>query len=121
MSETMNVTKIQEVMSNRQIVDALNGLHSFIQKDVSVPYKLNRAICKNRKALMEEYTIYSEALEKLKQEHLDESKQPEFVEKVTALLKETAEVPIIMVDESVFEGVEMSIKDRMALDFMVEE
>lgn len=110
------------VMSNRKIVDTINGLNSFIEKDKELPYKLHRTIVKNHKVLMEEYRIYNEVREKLIKEYHEETseeKKQEFAKRMESLLNEMVSVKIEKLPEDILECVEMSPKDSMILDFML--
>lgn len=123
MEKTNVTTTKEETMSNFGIVNVLNNLNSFIEKDKELPYKLHRTIVKNHKTLMDEYKIYNEVREKIIKEYHEESseeKKAEFLKKMEALLNETVTVKIEKLPEDILEGVVLSPKDSMILDFMLE-
>ena len=109
---------MEKNIKNLEVVGILNGLNTFIQKDKDVPFKVYRAVTKNHKTLMNEYEIYDKVRRKIITECGNNEK--ECLEKMQALLDEEVTVGIDMIPESVLEDVELSIKDRLALDFMVE-
>ena len=119
-------------MKNIEIINTINALEEFIKKDTHVPYKVRRAIVKNRQALVSEYSIYDAERSKLrdslgkKKENMTEQekkvykkKEEEVNAKIVEILNEEVDIDIIKISASDLDIDALTIKDLIALDFMV--
>ena len=112
-------------LSNIQITNILQGLDDFIAKDKEVPIELSYAISKNVKEmvrLLEPFeTERNKLLEKLEKDNSEETKERTDIE-FNKLAQIQIEVPIFTIAlETIKEIKEMTVKDFMALDFMIKE
>lgn len=121
-------------MKNIEIINHINNLEEFIKKEIQVPYKVRRAIVKNRQALISEYNIYNEERVKLleslgkknESEMTDEEleayreKKEEVNTKIRDMLNEEVDVDILKISENDLEIDGLTVKDEIALEFMVE-
>lgn len=101
-------------MKNIEMVNAVNALSSFVAKDKVVPVKLSFAISSNIKTLIRELEPYEEVRQKLIGK---ESVENQFKE----LCETEVDVNLRTVSTDLLEDVEMSTKDYLALEFMLEE
>lgn len=103
-------------MKNIEMVQAVNGLNDFVGKDTIVPIALSVAISANIKTLKRELEPYEEVRHKL----LDD--KPEDIEsRFNELCSIETEVNLRTVSPDVLAGIELSTKDYMSLEFMLEE
>lgn len=102
-------------MTNQQIINAINGITTIINRNDILPYTVRRAIRKNYNALMEEYSIYDE------QRDLITNSDCFNEEKMADLLKQNVDVNIAYINESDLEDCPFTIKDEIALEFMIKE
>lgn len=102
-------------MTNQQIINAINGIAAIINRNDILPYTVRRAIRKNYNTLMEEYSIYDE------QRGLITNNDCFNEEKLTELLNQNVDVNIAYINECEFENCPFTIKDEMALEFMIKE
>lgn len=120
-------------MKNIEIINHINNLEEFIKKEIQVPYKVRRAIVKNRQALIGEYNIYNEERVKLLDFHgknkeadmTDEelevyrTKKEEVNTKIREMLNEEVDIDIIKISERDLEIDGLTVKDEITLEFMV--
>lgn len=119
-------------MKNIEMINIIDRLEKFINKETQVPYKVRRAIVKNRQALVSEYSIYDAERSKLrdslgkKKENMTEQekkvykeKEEEVNAKIAEILNEEVDIDIIKISESDLDIDTLTIKDLIALDFMV--
>ena len=120
-------------MKNIEIINHINNLEEFIKKDTQVPYKVRRAIVKNRQALIGEYNIYNEERVKLldsldKKNEADmtdeelevyREKKEEVNTKIRDMLNEEVDIDIIKISESNLNIDGLTVKDEITLEFMV--
>ena len=103
-------------MKNIEMVQAVKGLNDFVGKDTVVPIALSVAISANIKTLRRELEPYEEVRHKL----LDD--KPEDIEsRFNELCSIETEVNLRTVSPDVLAGIELSTKDYMSLEFMLEE
>lgn len=130
-------------ITNSQIIANINALNVFINKDIPLPYLARRAIMKNHKMLMEEYKMYRSVYEKLENElrlkvdtrfkgksedEMSKEEKQELAElreqtakQIDELLAAEVEVEIYMIPDNLLENLDLSLKDEMAIEFMIEE
>lgn len=108
-------------MKNIDIVNAINGLNRFVDKDKAVPIKVSYAISKNLKELKKHYEPYEESRQNLlkRQDDYDQQKlDDEF--KMLCDIDVDVEIYKLSLDE--IEKIdELTAKDYMALEFMLTE
>ena len=109
-------------MTNLEIVNNVNALNTFVQKDIPVPYKLSYAISKNLKKLISAVEPFEETRKSIvANESLSEEEK---VNEINSILTEECEVEIHTISESLLElaceKTDLSTKDIMLFDFMVE-
>lgn len=102
-------------MTNIEMVTAVNGVNAFVAKDKDVPVTLSVAISANIKTLIKELEPYEEERKKILESE-NEDKSDQFEE----LCKCEADVNLRMVSADLLDGINLSTKDYMALEFMIE-
>lgn len=103
-------------MKNIEMVQLVNGLNGFVGKDTVVPIALSVAISANIKALRRELEPYEEIRQKLLND------KPEDMEsRFNELCSIETEVNLRTVSPDVLSRIELSTKDYMSLEFMLEE
>lgn len=102
-------------MKNIEMVNAVNGLNEFVRKDKIVPVTLSVAISANIKNMLRELEPYEEERKKILD---DESKNAE--ERFRELCDCEVDINIREVPADTLEGVGLSTKDYMSLEFMLE-
>lgn len=130
-------------MQNRKIITNINRLTAFIEKDIEVPYTVNRAITKNYEALSEEYYIFDKERKRLVKKLNKEIEQllngqqenevsaevtkkieelrEEYEQKIEDIIETDVEVKIESLNETDIETLKLVPKDRLALEFMIKE
>lgn len=103
-------------MKNIEMVQAVNGLNDFVGKDVVVPIALSVTISVNLKTLRRELEPYEEVRHKLLND------KPEDMEvRFNELCSIETEVNLRTVSPDVLAGINLSTKDYISLEFMLEE
>lgn len=106
-----------------EIINAINNLGKFVEKNYELPFSLRRAIKKNHKTLMEEYNIYDEQRKELLADidsKTDEEKG-EIDKKFKELLNTDIDLEIIKVDINALSDIKMPYKDELLIEFMLNE
>lgn len=103
-------------MKNIEMVQTVNGLNDFVEKDHVVPIALSVAISANIKTLRRELEPYNEVRKKILS---DDPKDAEI--KFKELCDIEADVNLRTVNPDMLAGLELSTKDYMSLEFMLEE
>lgn len=111
----------EKTMKIREVIANLNNLAKVIRKEIQMPYELRRAIRKNYKVLVEEYSLYEEERNKLKKRLNEGANEQEVEKELENILELEVNVDIIKVSESVMESVTCSPSDEMLLQFMLIE
>lgn len=106
---------MKKTMKNLEMVDTVNGLTEFVKKDKSAPIALSVSISANLRKLRTELEPYEEARQKLLREK-PENMEDEFKE----LLNLDVEMEIRTVAAELLEGLDLSTRDYIALEFMIE-
>ena len=114
---------MQKVMKNVEIINTLNTLIPFMEKDLVLPVRLAYAINKNRKSLMAAQDPYEESRSKLVQDRDDSIiTQDKFETEVRELLMIDVSVDIFTVSVDVLDGLDgLTARDMMAIDFLIED
>lgn len=107
---------MNRTMTNVEMVGAVNGLNEFIGKDKIVPVALSVAISANVKTLLRELEPYNEEYQKLTKE-----KSASADSRLKELYDLKVDVTLRTVTSELLETMEMSTKDYMSLEFMIEE
>lgn len=102
-------------MKNIDMVNSVNGLNAFVSKDKVVPVTLSVAISANVKTLLRELEPYDEERNKM----LADSPE-DMNERFKELCNIEVDVNLRSVTPDIIEGLELSTKDYMALEFMIE-
>lgn len=100
-------------MKNIEMVQKVNSLMEFVKKDKEVPVKLSCAIAANIKTLLSELEIYEQERKKIIENDLGDERFKELCDVET-------DINIRSVSQNVVEGLAISTKDYMALEFMIE-
>lgn len=103
-------------MKNIEMVQTVNGLNNFVGKDNVVPIALSVAISANIKTLQRELEPYEEVRQKLLADDPAEA-APKFNE----LCNIETDVNLRTVTPDMLAGLELSTKDYMSLEFMLED
>ncbi len=101
-------------MKNIEMVNAINQLKEFVDKDIVVPIAISVAISANIKNMIRELEPYHEELTKLQQRKADNQCYQE-------LMGLEVEVNLRTINSDILEEVNISTKDYLALDFMLED
>lgn len=104
-----------KTMTNIEMVQAVNGLSEFVKKDKVVPIALSVAISANIKNLIRELEPYEE-----QRKIILAGKQGEMDKKFKELYEIGADVAIRMVKQNIIDVLELSTRDYMTLEFMIE-
>lgn len=125
-------------MTNREIVDRINGLNAIISRAGKYPVVFSFAISKNLRALEAAYRDYEEGLKKLLGEHgekdasgkvigaengkfrIREGSREEWAAGLEELLKIEVDVPVQMVPEDVFQDEQVEADVPYVCSFMLE-
>lgn len=102
-------------MKNIDMVNSVNGLNAFVSKDKVVPVALSVAISANVKTLLRELEPYDEERNKMLADNPDDMN-----ERFKELCNIEVDVNIRSVTPDIIEGLELSTKDYMSLEFMIE-
>ena len=105
---------MNKTMTNVEMVGAVNRLNEFIGKDKIVPVALSVAISANIKNMLRELEPYNEEYEKL-------IKEPDADSRLKELYGLEVDVMLRTVSPELLESLELSTKDYMSLEFMIEE
>lgn len=103
-------------MKNIEMVQAVNGLNDFVGKDTVVPIGLSVAISANIKTLRRELEPYEEVRKKLLNDNPKDAES-----KFTDLCNIEVDVNLRTVPPDMLDSLELSTKDYMSLEFMLEE
>lgn len=103
-------------MKNIEMVQTVNGLNNFVEKDNVVPIALSVAISANIKTLQRELEPYEEVRKKLLKDDSAEA-----ASKFNELCNIEADVNLRTVTTDMLAGLELSTKDYMSLEFMLED
>lgn len=106
---------MKKTMKNIEMLEAVNGLSEFVKKDKVVSIALSVSISANMKKLTMELEPYEEVRQKLLKKN-PEDMQDEFKE----LCNMDVELDIRTITPDLLEGLDLSTKDYMALEFMIE-
>lgn len=106
---------MKKTMKNHEMLNNVNGLIEFVKKDKIVPVLLSVAISANIKKLTEELETYEEVRKKLLRDNPEDLK-----ERFEELCNIDAEVEVRTITSELLDGLEMSTKDYIALEFMIE-
>lgn len=101
-------------MKNLEMVNSVNALNEFVGKDKVVPVELSVAISANIKNMLRELEPYNEEREKLITKKADN-------ESFAQLLNIAVDVNLRPVDARLLEGLELSTKDYLALEIMLDD
>lgn len=106
-----------------EIINNLNNLGKFVEKNYELPFILRRAIKKNHKALMEEYNIYDEQRKELLADidNKTAEEKAEIDKKFREFLNTEIDLEIIKVDINVLADIKMPYKDELLIAFMMNE
>lgn len=104
---------MEKTMKNIEMVNAVNLLNEFVGKDKVVPVGLSVAISANIKNLLRELEPYDEERKKLISKNAGN-------EAFVQLCDIDVDVHIRTVDATLLEGLELSTKDYLALEFMLD-
>lgn len=105
-------------LSNQEVINVLNAFDGIAEKDL--PVKMTFDLYSIHSKLMEVYTIYLKALEKLKKKHgvEDDSEIPEsMLEELKELLgiEKELDLPEIKKEELLDSSIELSLTELQAL------
>lgn len=106
---------MKRTMKNYEMLEAVKGLSEFVKKDKVVPLALSVCLSANMKKLASELEPYEEVRQKLLREN-PENMQDKFKE----LCDVDVELEIRAITPDLLEGLDLSTKDYMALEFMIE-
>lgn len=110
---------MNKTMTNIEMVQSVNGLSEFVKKDKVVPLALSVAISANIKSLTRELEPYEE--QRVKLVDTKDLQAEELNSRFKELFELSADVPIRTIKQDIIGGLELSTKDYMILEFMVEE
>lgn len=110
---------MNKTMTNLEMVQAVNGLNEFVRKDQVVPIALSVAVSANIKSLTRELEPYEEQRTKLLNEK--ETAADDLNSRFKELCKASADVPVRIVKQDIIDGLKLSTKDYIALEFMIEQ
>lgn len=110
---------MNKTMTNIEMVQAVNGLNEFVKKDKVVPIALSVAISANIKSLTRELEPYEE--QRVKLVDTKDLQAEELNSRFKELCELSADVPIRKIKQDIIDGLELSTKDYMILEFMIEE
>lgn len=110
---------MNKVMTNAEMVQAVNGLGEFVKKDKVVPISLSVAISANIKSLTRELEPYEE--QRVKLVEAKDLSAEDLNNRFKELCNLDAEVPIRTVKQDIIDELELSTKDYMTLEFMIEQ
>lgn len=110
---------MNKTMTNLEMVQAVNGLSEFVKKDKVVPIALSVAISANIKSLTRELEPYEE--QRVKLVDTKDLQAEELNSRFKELFELSADVPIRTIKQDIIGGLELSTKDYMILEFMIEE
>ena len=125
---------MNKTLTNKELVNIINDLVAFIEKDKIAPGKISYAITRNYKTLeqaIEPLKVEQQKIsKKIDEANADESLSCEEKQKIvddmnaafSDILSTEVEVDIRMVSEDAVSELEgMTVKDYLALDFMIGE
>ena len=125
---------MHKTVTNQQLVDIFNRITAFIEKDKVTPGKVSYAITRNYKALeraieplqVEQKKMLKKIDDANADETLDDAGKKQIVEDMNAAYKEMLETEIELDIHTVSEDMvvnmdNMTAKDYLALDFMIDE
>lgn len=125
---------MNKTLTNKELVNIINDLVAFIEKDKIAPGKISYAITRNYKTLeqaieplkVEQQKISKKIEEANADESLSDEEKQKIVDDMNAafgdILSTEIEVDIRMVSEDAISELEgMTVKDYLALDFMIGE
>lgn len=105
-------------MKNIELVNTVNGLVAFIQKDKVVPVKVSYAISKNLKELQKKLEPFEEERGKL----VERGKDKDIEAEIKELCEIALDVDIHTIPQNVLDNAsDLTTMDYMALEFMFEE
>lgn len=114
-------------MKNREIIEHINALGAFT-KD-KIPVKLSFAIVKNFNKLQDAYKDYDESRKALFESYADKENKEKIAEEnrekwekeINELLEIDVVVDVHMVDFAMLDGLQLSVSDMAAIEFMIKE
>lgn len=107
---------MNKTMTNIEMVDAVNALNEFVGKDKVVPVALSVAISANVKTLLRELEPYEEERQKLVKEKSESADS-----RLKELFGLEVDVTLRTIPLELLEGLELTTKDYISLEFMLEE
>lgn len=116
-------------VNNAQVLTIMEGFNRMRADDITLPAMLTYKLVKNIRAIESTHNAITETKNLLINKHQSSeeglkqgTKEFEaFLEEFAPVLEETSEFEIDMLTVDMFEGLEFSMADMLALEFMIED
>lgn len=110
-------------MKNIEIVQVINGLSEFVNKDKTIPVMVSYAISKNLNEMRTKIEPFEEERKKIisKKKDASVSEQESINDDFKELCEIEVPVDVKTVSMEQIENIDMSTKDFFSMEFMIEE